>query len=56
MRRAMIAVALSVLGVAVIAPAAQGRQEERFFQDPSLTGSFPGQIFFIPGPVLDDIK
>jgi hypothetical protein len=41
----MTAVALSVLAVAAIAPAAQAKQKERFFQDLSVTGAFPGQIF-----------
>jgi hypothetical protein len=41
----MTTVALSVLAVAVIAPAAQGRQKERYFQDLNVTGPFPGQVF-----------
>jgi hypothetical protein len=41
----MTAVALSVLAVALIAPAAQGRQRERFFQDLGMGGTFPSQIF-----------
>jgi hypothetical protein len=45
MRRVVIAAALAVLAVAVIAPAAQGRQKERYFQDLSITGPFPGQVF-----------
>ena len=44
MRRAMTAAALSLLALAAVAPAAQVRQEARYFQD--LTGSFPGEIFF----------
>ena len=46
MRRALTAAALSVLALAVVAPAAQGRQEARYFQALSVTGSFPGEIFF----------
>ena len=45
MRRAMTAAALSLLAVAVIAPAAQGRQKERYFQDLNVTGPFAGQVF-----------
>jgi hypothetical protein len=45
MRRAVTAVALSALAVAVIAPAAQGRQKERYFQDLNVTGPFPGHVF-----------
>jgi hypothetical protein len=41
----MTAVALSVLAVAVIAPAAQGKQKERYFQDLSVTGPFAGEVF-----------
>jgi hypothetical protein len=41
----MTTVALSVLAVAVIAPAAQGKQKERYFQDLNVTGPFPGQVF-----------
>ena len=41
----MIAVALSVLALAVIAPAAQGRQKQRFFQDLNVTGPFPVKSF-----------
>ena len=44
MRRALTVVALSVLAAAVIAPAAQGRQKNLFFQDLSLNGPFSGQI------------
>ena len=45
MKRALTAAALSVLALAVIAPAAQGRQKERYFQDLSVSGSFPGRVF-----------
>jgi hypothetical protein len=45
MSRALTLVALSVLAVAMIAPAAQGKQTVRLFQDLDLTGSLPGQIF-----------
>lgn len=41
----MTVAALSVLAVAVIAPAAQGRQKERYFQDLSVSGPFAGQVF-----------
>lgn len=45
MRRALTIAALSVLAVAMIAPAAQGKRTVRLFQDLDLTGSLPGQIF-----------
>jgi hypothetical protein len=45
MRRALTLVALSVLAMAMIAPAAQGKRTVRLFQDLDLTGSLPGQIF-----------
>jgi hypothetical protein len=45
MRRALTVVALSVLAVAMIAPAAQGKRTVRLFQDLDLTGSLPGDIF-----------
>jgi hypothetical protein len=41
----MTAFALSVLAVAVIAPAAQGRKKERYFQDLSATGPLPSRVF-----------
>jgi hypothetical protein len=46
MKRALIAVALSVLAMALLSPAAQGKQKQRQFQDLTVTGSFSGQIFF----------
>jgi hypothetical protein len=46
MRRALTVFALTVLALAMIAPAAQSRQKERFFQDLSLNGPFPGEIAF----------
>ena len=45
MRRALTVVALSVLAAAVIAPVAQGRQKNLFFQDLSLNGPFSGRSF-----------
>lgn len=45
MRRALTLVALSVLAMAMIAPAAQGKRTVRLFQDLDVTGSLSGQIF-----------
>jgi hypothetical protein len=45
MRRAITVVALSVLALAVIAPAAQARTKQRYFQDLALNGPFPGRVF-----------
>jgi hypothetical protein len=44
-RRALTAIALSVLAAALISPAAQGRQKERYFQDLSVSGPFTGQVY-----------
>jgi hypothetical protein len=41
----MTAAAISVLAVGVIAPVAQGRQKERYFQDLNVTGPFTGQVY-----------
>lgn len=46
MKRALIAAALSVLAMALLSPAAQGKQKQRQFQDLTVTGSFPAQIYF----------
>src|SRR5512133_674191 len=45
MRRALPLVALSVLAMAMIAPAAQGKRTVRLFQDLDLNGPLSGQIF-----------
>ena len=46
MKRALTAAALSVLLMALLSPAAQGKQKQRQFQDLTVTGSFPAQIYF----------
>jgi hypothetical protein len=45
-KRALTAAALSLLAMALLAPAAQGKQKQRQFQDLNVTGSFPAQIYF----------
>jgi hypothetical protein len=46
MRRAITVVVIATLAVAVIAPAAEGRRKERYFQDLSVTGPLPSRAFF----------
>jgi hypothetical protein len=46
MKRALIAAALSVLAMALLSPAAQGKQKQRQFQDLTVIGSLPAQIYF----------
>jgi len=46
MKRALTAAALSVVAMALLSPAAQGKQKQRQFQDLTVTGSFPAQIYF----------
>jgi hypothetical protein len=46
MKRALTIAALSVLVMALLSPAAQGKQKQRQFQDLTVTGAFPAQIYF----------
>jgi hypothetical protein len=46
MKRALTAAALSVLAMALLSPVAQGKQKQRQFQDLTVAGSLPAQIFF----------
>jgi hypothetical protein len=45
MRRALTLVALLMLAMAMVAPAAQGKRTARLFQDLDTTGPLSGQIF-----------
>ena len=46
MKRALTVAALSVLAMALLSPVAQGKQKQRQFQDLTVVGSLPAQIFF----------
>jgi hypothetical protein len=46
MRRVVAVVALSVLVLALPSPAAQGKLKQRQFEDLTVTGAYPAQIYF----------